>query len=164
MSARGIWVSLILFGLVSVAQAQSLDDLARQAREAAGAEAAINREREERFVREVDRQKQLLDEARVELEDENARSDQLRAEYDQNENALAELETTLTERLGNLGELFGVVRQVAGDVQAVLDDSMITAQSPGRTGFISELSKRRELPTVPDWEREHEPDGADRAE
>lgn len=150
MRARGIWVSLILFGLASVAHAQNLDDLARQAREAAGAEAAINREREERFVREVDRQNQLLNEARGELDDENTRSDQLRTEYDQNEKALAELETTLTERMGNLGELFGVVRQVAGDVQAVLDDSMITAQSPGRTGLISGLSKRRELPTVPE--------------
>jgi biopolymer transport protein ExbB len=150
MSARGIWVSVIMFGLASMAQAQSLDDLARQAREAAGAEAAINQEREERFVREVDRQSQLLNEAHGELEDENTRSDQLRAEYDQNEKALAELETTLTERMGNLGELFGVVRQVAGDVQVVLDDSMITAHSPGRTRFISGLSKRRELPTVPE--------------
>ncbi len=87
-------------------------------------------------------------EARQELANENARADRLRVEYDQNERALADLETTLAERMGNLGELFGVVRQSAGDVQAALDDSMVTAQLPGRTEFLSELGQRRELPTV----------------
>jgi biopolymer transport protein ExbB len=128
--------------------AQSLDELARMVREAAGSEARINQEREARFVRERDNQRALLAEARQELAGENTRSDSLRDEYDQNERALAELETTLAERMGNLGELFGVVRQSAGDVQAALDDSMVTAQMPGRTAFLAELAQRRELPTV----------------
>jgi biopolymer transport protein ExbB len=128
--------------------AQSLDELARMVREAASSEAKINQEREARFVRERDNQRQLLAEARQELAGENTRSDSLRDEYDQNERALAELETTLAERMGNLGELFGVVRQSAGDVQATLDDSMVTAQMPGRTAFLADLAQRRELPTV----------------
>jgi len=52
--------------------------------------------------------------------------------------------------MGNLGELFGVVRQAAGDVQAALEDSMVTAQFPGRTQFLTELAQHRELPTVPE--------------
>ncbi len=52
--------------------------------------------------------------------------------------------------MGNLGELFGVVRQASGDVQATLDDSMVTAQMPGRTDFLSDLAQRRELPTAPE--------------
>jgi biopolymer transport protein ExbB len=132
------------------AMAQTLDDLAKMVREAATTETRINEEREARFVQERDRQQELLAEARQELVNENTRSDRLRLEYDQNERALADLETTLAERSGNLGELFGVVRQAAGDVQAALDDSMVTAQMPGRTGFLSELAQRRELPTVPE--------------
>jgi biopolymer transport protein ExbB len=132
------------------ASAQTLDELARIVREAATTEAQINQEREARFVRERDNQRELLAQARRELANENARSDRLRTEYDQNERALAELETTLAERMGNLGELFGVVRQASGDVQAALDDSMVTAQMPDRTRFLSELAQRRELPTVPE--------------
>jgi len=128
--------------------AQTLDDLAREVREAAGSEAKINEAREARFLRERDIQRQLLAEARSELADENSRSDRLRAEYDQNERGLADLETTLAERMGSLGELFGVVRQSSGEVQAALDDSMVTAQFPGRTAFLSDLAQRRELPTV----------------
>jgi biopolymer transport protein ExbB len=101
-------------------------------------------------VRERNNQRELLEQARRELAAENARSDRLRTEYDQNERALAELETTLAERMGNLGELFGVVRQASGDVQAALDDSMVSAQMPGRTEFLSNLAQRRELPTVPE--------------
>jgi biopolymer transport protein ExbB len=67
-----------------------------------------------------------------------------------NERQLAELETVLAERMGNLGELFGVVRQAAGDIQATLDDSMVTAQMPGRSEFLAQLAQRKELPTVPE--------------
>jgi biopolymer transport protein ExbB len=128
--------------------AQTLDELAREVREAASSEAKINEAREARFLRERDIQRQLLAEARSELADENSRSDRLRAEYDQNERGLADLETTLAERMGSLGELFGVVRQSSGEVQAALDDSMVSAQFPGRTAFLSDLAQRRELPTV----------------
>lgn len=133
-----------------VASAQTLDELARIVREAAQSETRINQQREASFVTERDEQQNLLALARQELAAENARSDRLRDEYDENERSLAEFETTLAERMGNLGELFGVVRQASGDIQAVLDDSMVTAQMPGRTKFLSDLARRRELPTVPE--------------
>ena len=44
-------------------------------------------------------------------------SDQLSAEFDDNESQLSELEEKLTLKLGNLGEMFGVVRQVAGQTK-----------------------------------------------
>ncbi|HLF32529.1 MAG TPA: MotA/TolQ/ExbB proton channel family protein [Xanthomonadales bacterium] len=131
-----------------LAGAQTLDELARTVREAANSEARINQQREDEFVRDRNNQQAMLSQVREELAGENARSDRLRVEYDDHERALAELETTLAERMGNLGELFGVVRQAAGDIQAALDDSMVTAQMPGRTQFLSDLAQRRELPTV----------------
>jgi len=142
-----------LLAVASTASAQTLDELARLVREAASSEARINQERENRFLAERDRQKELLQLARQQLALENDRSGGLQAEYDGNERALAELETTLAERMGNLGELFGVVRQAAGDTAAALDDSMVSAQLPGRARFLSELAQRRELPTVAELRR-----------
>jgi len=150
MRRLSIVIAMSVFALCPPAQAQTLDELARIVRDAASSEAKINQEREAQFVRERSNQRKLLAQARQELADENVRSDRLRDEYDQNERTLAELETTLAERMGNLGELFGVVRQASGDVQAALDDSMVTAQMPGRTQFLSNLAQRRELPTVPE--------------
>jgi len=150
MKAICMMLAVVTLAAAPVAGAQDLEELARMVRQAAASEAAINQEREARFVRERDQQRELLAQARNELAAENARSDQLKEEYDQNERTLADLETTLAERMGNLGELFGVVRQASGDVQAALDDSMVTAQLPGRTEFLSDLAQRRELPTVPE--------------
>ncbi len=144
---------MVVLAVPPVASAQTLDELARIVREAAQSETRINQQREASFVKERDEQQNLLARARQELATENARSDRLRDEYDRNERSLAELETTLAERMGNLGELFGVVRQASGDVQAALDDSMVTAQMPGRTQFLSDLAQRKELPTVPELRR-----------
>ena len=148
MKKPGICFALFCLAVTPVAGAQTLDELARKVQEAATAETRINQQREAIFVSERDKQQDLLAGARQELSSENVRSELLRDEYDRNERSLAELETTLAERMGNLGELFGVVRQAAGDVQAALDDSMVTAQMPGRTKLLSELARRRELPTV----------------
>lgn len=143
----------VVFLVPPDAAAQTLEELAKVVSEAARSEAQINQEREARFLSERNNQNRLLVEARQELANENTRSDRLRTDYDQNERSLADLETTLAERMGNLGELFGYVRQASGDVQAALDDSMVTAQMPGRTQFLSDLAQRRELPTVPELRR-----------
>ena len=79
---------------------------------------------------------------------EEKRSDDLKTEYDRLERELAELTTVLQERMGNLGELFGIVRQSSGDIQAALNDSMVSAQRPGRGVFLSELAQRKALPNV----------------
>ncbi len=150
MKKPGIFVAAFFLAVSQMASAQTLDELARIVREAATSETQINQQREASFVNARDMQQNLLAQARQELAIENARSDRLRDEYDKNERSLAELETTLAERMGNLGELFGVVRQASGDIQAALDDSMVTAQMPGRTQFLSDLTQRRELPTVPE--------------
>jgi len=132
------------------AQAQTLQDLADQVQRAVAEEGQINAEREAEFLRDRNNQRQLLAQAQQELAAETARSDRLKAEYDDNERQLAELQTVLDERLGNLGELFGIVRQSAGDIQSALSDSMVSAQFPGRGEFLSELAQRRELPTIPE--------------
>jgi biopolymer transport protein ExbB len=150
MKKPDIFVAAFFLALSQMGSAQTLDELARIVREAATSETQINRQREASFVNARDMQQNLLAQAGQELASENARSDLLRDEYDKNERSLAELETTLAERMGNLGELFGVVRQASGDIQAALDDSMVTAQMPGRTQFLSDLTRRRELPTVPE--------------
>ncbi|MFU8831801.1 MAG: MotA/TolQ/ExbB proton channel family protein [Wenzhouxiangella sp.] len=131
------------------AQAQdTLEDLLRQVEQAASTEARVDQERLQNFIRQRNNQRQLLEQARAELSREEARSERLRNAFEQNEVRLVELETLLDERMGNLGELFGVVRQVAGDVRGNIEESMVSAQLPGRGEFLAELAERRQLPTV----------------
>ena len=127
---------------------QSLEELAALVERAASEEGRINQAREKEFLDARNNQRNLLAQARQELRNEEARSDRLKADYDRLERELAELETVLQERMGNLGELFGIVRQASGDIQATLDDSMVSSALPGRSEFLSELAQRKELPNV----------------
>lgn len=155
LKLMAVSASLVISGLAisGAASAQTLDELARMVEQAVQEEGQLNREREARFLSERDNQRQLLAEARAELARETQRGDRLQNEYNDNEKQLAELETVLNERMGNLGELFGIVRQSAGDIQSALDDSMVSSQFPGRGEFLSELAQRKELPNVGELRR-----------
>jgi len=145
---------LMASGLVN---AQTLEELAESVRQAANSEGKINKQREAEFLSDRNNQRNLLAQAKAELQREEKRSDNLKSEYNRLERELAEQTTILQERMGNLGELFGIVRQSSGDIQAALNDSMVTSQHPGRDVFLSELAQRKALPNVQElrtvWER-----------
>jgi len=141
-----------LFGFDASA-ADTLDELLEQTRTARAVEAKAQAALEEEFLADRDRQKELLAEAKREWDTAQAKSTQLSAQFDANELKLNDLETLLKSREGNLGELFGVTRQVAGDVASIVYDSLISAQYPGRDEFFAKLAKAKALPAIGDLER-----------
>ena len=136
-----------------VLAAENLDELLDQARNARSLEAKANQSREKEFLARRDQQGALLAEAIRARDAAEARSQQVSAAFDANETKLAELEALMTQRLGTLGELFGVVRQVAGDGSTVLYNSLISAQFPKRDEFFSGLGKAKSLPSIAELER-----------
>jgi biopolymer transport protein ExbB len=133
--------------------ADTLIELLEQTRNSRALEARAHEAREQEFLANLDRQKQLLEEARRERDAAQARSQALSAKFDANELRLDELETLLESRQGNLGELFGVTRQVAGDLASVVYNSLISAQYPRRDEFFSRLAKAKALPSITDLEQ-----------
>ena len=136
-------------------QPETLQQLLEQVEQAAGREARIDQQRLQEFRQQRAQQQRLLEEARAELRAQEQRSDRLNNEFDANERELAELSTTLNERMGNLGELFGVVRQIAGDMRSTINDSLVSAQFPGRAEFYANLAERKdtELPSIEELRR-----------
>ncbi len=148
-------VMTIVLGVTSV-QAQapaSLDELLEQTRNIRAAEAKANAEREAKFIAERDNQVTLMNQARAELNEQKQLSAQLTATFDANEKTLTDLQEQLDARAGNLGEMFGVVRQVANDFSSVVTNSMISAQYPGRAAFTTGLAQSKALPSIGDLER-----------
>jgi biopolymer transport protein ExbB len=133
--------------------ATSLDELLEQTRSTRARLAKAHAAREAEFLARRDEQSALLAEAKRERDAAEARSKRLSAEFDANETHLAELDVLLTQRLGSLGELFGVVRQVAGDGTAVLYSSLLSAQYPKRDEFFAELGRSKSLPSIDQLER-----------
>lgn len=106
-------------------------------------------ERERRFQASADegaRMLKLVQDDTARLERQKA---DLKGQFDGNEDRLAELATQLDRRIGDLGELFGVFRQTADDVQTLLFDSLITLEHPERRAEAAALAESAEVPTIP---------------
>lgn len=131
----------------------SLDELLEQTLTAREKEAAINAEREAKFKKELDQQATLLAEAKARLAAEQKRGAGLTASFDANEKSITDLSAELDARSGNLGEMFGVVRQVANDFASVVNNSIISAQFPERGDFVVNLAQTKELPSIQVLER-----------
>ena len=109
---------------------------------------AMNVEREKKFIDARDRQKALLEEAKARLTLEEERAVRLQKNFEENEKILEEISETLRIRIGNFGELFGVVRQVSGEAIATLKNSLVSIQYPGRGDGLAELAETRNLPSI----------------
>ena len=155
--SRSRWSIVALVIALGSSQAahavETLDQLLQQTKNARAAEAELQARREEEFLANRDKQKELVRQAKAEWDATQAKSAALSARFDANELALNDLETKLRSREGNLGELFGVTRQVSGDLASVVHGSLISAQYPGRDEFFTRIAKAKALPSIVDLEQ-----------
>lgn len=106
--------------------------------------------REQKFMAEKSKQQSALAKALKELQVVQAETKRLQATFEENEKNLASLEEKLKIAAGNLGEMFGVVKQVAGDFKGQFQNSIISAQYPGRDKIMSSLAEKKKLPGIND--------------
>jgi biopolymer transport protein ExbB len=128
--------------------ADSLDELLLQVREVRTLTTRVDLEREQRFLSEKETRQQRLKEARTALVAEQSRSDELQLAFDENEKKVIEFEQRLHERSGSLHELAGIYRQVWGDARALLKDSLVSTQLPGRMENLDTLALQQGLPSM----------------
>ena len=131
----------------------SLAELLERVKAGNAAEQAEYARREAEFKADNAEQARLLREALAAKAVEEARGQNLEQRFDANEKRIPELEETLRTRMGTLGELFGVVRQVAGDTRAQLDASLTSAQIPDRGKILGSLMDAKEMPSIPQLEQ-----------
>ena len=148
LMAAGLAIAAPSVWAQASAPAQSLQELLGRVKEGRTTDNADNQRRVREFQQAKAAQQRLLDEAKAAVVREELLSEQLEATFQENEIRLAELEAVLEERLGAFGELFGVVRQVAGDTRGQLRQSIVSSQLPGREDAIDELAQSTELPKL----------------
>jgi biopolymer transport protein ExbB len=122
-------------------------------------ESKLAKEREGRFNAELREQEKLAREALARRNTAEARGNALNAQYDANIVRISEMNQLLRQHEGNLGELFGVTRQIAGDAANVLQQSMLTVQYPAAKGeddrvqFLVKMAAVKALPSIVELER-----------
>ncbi len=140
-----------LFLLPTLGQAQGaegLTELLSKVNAQAQEESRINKEREARFRSAASEQAKLLADAQAAVRNAEAERDALRSEFDENEVKIGELQDVLDRRTGDLGELFGVFRQTADDVETTVYASLISAEMPARKETASALAEATEVPSI----------------
>lgn len=137
--------------------AKDLDQLLRLIKQGKVEEAKENAAREQRFKTEKNEQAKMLADAQKTLKQEEDRSAQLEATFEENEQKTAELQEALNKRLGSLKELFGVLQQVAGDTKSQFQNSIVSAQFSNRGQFLDALAKKMgtssQLASIEEMER-----------
>lgn len=151
MNRRVLAFTLALLpALAGAAEPLSPDQLLQRIRSERAAEVTAMHSREQAFIAERGERAQLLATARSALATQKAEAERLKAEFDRQEAELAEQEKLLSQRAGHLGELFGVVRQSAGDVAGQWQDSLLNVQYPERLARLKALAESRTLPSAAD--------------
>jgi biopolymer transport protein ExbB len=133
--------------------AKTLAELLEQVRTADARDAKVNADREARFAASRDEQRKLLGEAQAEKAQFEAQAAALAKEFEKKDTQIGELTKARDIKAGNLGELFGVMRQTAGDFATVARNSMLTAQFPDRVARIDQLAQTKTMPPMEDLNR-----------
>ncbi len=130
-----------------------LPELVKRVRADAAAEREEDKRREAKFVRARDEQREQLHQTEALVAREEEQGSSLDKRYGDNELELEELGERLSERLGQMGELFGVVRLVATDMSAQAWDSVTSAGVGPRSDLLERLGRSNDLPSTEDLER-----------
>lgn len=138
-------ISLLGFSTYSVAASS---ELVQDTKQESQVQKQHNSQREAGFVlteKEFEAQKKALIAERKKLQKE---SDTLSATFSKNEKTLATLEQQLHLETGSLGELFGVVRQTAKDLDVELKSSVTGITDANNTDVINEIVAAKSLPSM----------------
>ena len=141
---------------VSIADAVEVTDieqLLELVKDSATLRSEENKTRLADFNKSKQKQAKLLADARWLLKKESNREKKLTKNFEDNDSQLSDLEEQLNLKIGTLGELFGVVRQLSGDAKSTYSLSLTNLEFPSRIEFLGDLAERKALPKVPELEQ-----------
>lgn len=106
------------------------------------AESDAYRERLQEFEQNANRQQEILDATEARITEQEEVQSQLSEQFDANEIEIANQRELLRDRRGDLNELFGTLQGVAGDFLSNFQNSLISAQYPGRSDELEAIIER----------------------
>ena len=141
--------SLTVAGLLFVSttqlmaqQASTLGDLLNLVEGDRVAESEEYRQRLQEFEQNANRQQEILDITDGRIVDQEQTQAQLSDNFEANEVIIRDKRETLRDRRGDLNELFGTLQGVAGDFLSTFQNSLISAQYPGRVEAVSDFIEK----------------------
>ena len=147
MTIKPLILAMSLFGF-SLNTLAASSELVQETKQASHVQKQHNAEREADFMlteKEFKAQKNALIAERKKLQKE---SDELSSLFSSNEQSLATIEQQLHLETGSLGELFGVVRQTAKDLNSELKNSVTGSIDANNAQVINDIVEAKSLPSM----------------
>ena len=133
---------LIVMGSSAGYAQGSLSELLNAVENDRVAESEEYQQRLQEFEQNAARQTEILEITEGRITEQEALQVQLSDQFEANEVIIADKREVLRNRRGDLNELFGTLQGVAGDFLSNFQDSLISAQYPGRTGELEVIIER----------------------
>jgi len=153
---KKLFIVLGLFVVVNANAAgeiSSLDQLLAKVRAEHEQEKALNAQREAEFLRDRDKQQQLLEKARAAYNQAQSKTSPSRGQAEANEAEINRLRNELQKNINEMGDVYSVYRQYATDFATVLNESQIGAQHAGRNAELAAINNPETLPSIEDMQR-----------
>ncbi|GLT19384.1 flagellar motor protein MotA [Vibrio zhanjiangensis] len=129
-------------------EAHSDDNLVIKAKAESALQEQHNLERESKF-KQTEKELNLLRASLLEKREQTQkRNDKLVTQFTENEKKLAKLEEKLRLETGSLGEVFGVVRQTAKQLESELVNSVTSVDAQNYNHIVNNVAAATELPSM----------------
>ena len=142
----------IVFLTASLIGSDSFDDLLKSVKKESAFDLEKNAQREKAFYDANVKAKELLKKTQLEVKIAIEKSEFLSKSIDENEKSITTMEGELQRNIGDLGEVFGVIRQISGELDASFEHSIISLHYPKRREFLQKLAGSKELANIDELE------------
>ena len=95
----------------------------------------------------------MLSQAENALKVQENLSSKLQLQFEEQDRELSKIEEKLALTMGDLGEMFGVVKQVARESKALFKNSVVSAEYPDRAEFVEKIQAKKNLPDIKQLEK-----------
>ena len=126
---------MVLLMVNQVLAKENFDDLLKSVQEESTKDLQKDKQREKAFLEAEGKARKILDKTQSDLKYQMKKSETLSKEIDDKEKLITKVQGELERSVGDLGEFFGVVRQVSGEVHADFENSLISIHYPNRAVF-----------------------------
>ncbi len=143
-------IKLLLAFTLIISQVFALDlqNLLADIKKESNKELAQENRRVAEFLDKKNKQQQILKTTKNNLKKENQRTVKLKNTIDKNEKTLAKKEELLESKVGDLGEMFGSVRQTSSDFLTNFQSSLSASQSPEKKAIFEKFANSKDLPNT----------------
>ncbi|WP_417328039.1 MotA/TolQ/ExbB proton channel family protein [Halarcobacter sp.] len=134
--------------IINSSFALDLENLLHSVKQTSNKEIIDEKKRLKEFVENKNQQKALLLQAKKDLKLENIETKRLKKLIEANEEVLTSKEAELNVKIGDLGEMFGSVRQTSADFLTNYQRSFTASQFPQNEEIFTKFSNSKKLPTI----------------